>query len=182
MTKDKKEIGKRIRQIRNSLGENQTEFGKRFGALASSVSAYEKGETSPSFEMIATIAKLGKMSIDDLLTGGRQDAPPYPDMYDIIKGEEEAEGIVPIDPDSGPDWNPAKIEHVFEKLFASADYLKNKLGNGQISALLEGIPTTVSENDRRLLSAFRKLDMNRKKRLIEEAEDMVLAQGNDGKE
>jgi transcriptional regulator with XRE-family HTH domain len=169
MLKDKKEIGRRIRQIRNGLGLNQKALGDELGVATSSVSAYESGATSPPFEIVAKIAKLGRISIDDLLTGGPESAPPYPDAYDIIRGEEEAAGIK-------PKGDPKQLQRTLLQLFSSVASLQDQVGDGPVLfGVAEAFPFT--EEDKRLLAAFHKLDEKRRTRLIEEAEDMVLASG-----
>lgn len=181
MLQDKKEIGRRIRLIRTGLGINQKEFGERLGVATSSVSAYEKGETSPSFEVVATIAKLGNISIDDLLTGGPEDAPPIPDLYDWAKAEEEEKGIVPTvaapsEPEGKAPPSLPEVRDALRKIFSFAEFVEGSFSKGQGGA---PAPTLTAEESR-LLDAFRKLDKKRRERLLEDAEDRVLAMSNRG--
>lgn len=74
---DKKELGKRIKSIRLSYGDNLEEFGKRkikntdtsLNATRSLVSAWENGRYVPSPERLKIIAELGNMTVEELLYG-----------------------------------------------------------------------------------------------------------------
>ncbi|MDA8166068.1 MAG: helix-turn-helix transcriptional regulator [Desulfobacteraceae bacterium] len=70
METGKKEIGKRIRQIRRQLGRSQKRLGQDLGGLSiSSISGYEAGEAYPSPDVLARIARMGEVSLDWLVTG-----------------------------------------------------------------------------------------------------------------
>ncbi|MDD3814285.1 MAG: helix-turn-helix transcriptional regulator [Desulfocapsaceae bacterium] len=63
------EMGKRIKQIRDSLGLNQTEFGELLGGLAAStISGYETGDREPKIKILMEIARLGEMSISSFVS------------------------------------------------------------------------------------------------------------------
>ncbi|MDD2319134.1 MAG: helix-turn-helix transcriptional regulator [Geobacteraceae bacterium] len=66
---DKKSIGARIRKIRNSLGHNQTEFGRLVNVSNASVSAYENGDAYPTIGALIKIAQLGNVTIEWLIMG-----------------------------------------------------------------------------------------------------------------
>lgn len=59
----------RIAEIRKSTGLNQTEFGKRLGLGQGAVSAYEKGQRTPSNVAIEMICNEFKVNKHWLLTG-----------------------------------------------------------------------------------------------------------------
>lgn len=52
-------IGQRLKEERDRLGYNQTEFAALGGAAKNSQYNYEKGERSPDSEYLAAIAKAG---------------------------------------------------------------------------------------------------------------------------
>ena len=60
-------LGNKIKEIRLNLGMTTKEFGKLFGASDSNVTSWEKGRTSPNTERLLTIAKLGGMTVEQLL-------------------------------------------------------------------------------------------------------------------
>ncbi|MGE4542709.1 MAG: helix-turn-helix domain-containing protein [Pedobacter sp.] len=163
MTNQRKQIGKRIRQIRSGLGLTQKDFGEKLGVAISSISAYEKGETSPSFETVVKIAKLGQVGLDELLTGGDADAPSYPDMYDWARADENYQ-------------KPKKVSSLPEDLYRLSKLVK---------VILAGIETDKGQlgyltlSEKRLLKAFRQLDKKRQSRLVDSAEDMALAHGSE---
>ena len=61
------QTGEKIKEIRLGLGMTTKEFGKLFGASDSNVTSWEKGRTSPSPERLLAIAKLGGMTVEQLL-------------------------------------------------------------------------------------------------------------------
>lgn len=71
MDTNKKEIGSRIRIIRNELGLTMDEFGKLFSPAASDsiVSRWERGVSVPSKDRLSRISELGNVSMPYLLEG-----------------------------------------------------------------------------------------------------------------
>ena len=71
MTKDfdKNILGQRIKAIRLDKGMTLEEFGKLFGTSKSIVSRWESGISSPNPERLKTIAKVGDMTVGQLLYG-----------------------------------------------------------------------------------------------------------------
>lgn len=59
--------GEKIKEIRLGLGMTTKEFGSLLNATDSNVSSWEKGRTSPNPERLLTIAKLGGMTVEQLL-------------------------------------------------------------------------------------------------------------------
>jgi hypothetical protein len=59
--------GEKIKAIRLRLGMTTKDFGALLGATDSNVSSWEKGRTSPNPERLLTIAKLGGMTVEQLL-------------------------------------------------------------------------------------------------------------------
>ena len=66
---DKKEVGRRIRQIRISKFCTLEEFGKLFKASKSNVSEWEKGKVLPNKERQKKLAELGRITVNELLYG-----------------------------------------------------------------------------------------------------------------
>lgn len=67
---DKKEVGRRIFNIRLNMGLTLEQFGKLFDAEKSNVQKWEKGLSLPRRERLETISKLGNMTVNQLLYGG----------------------------------------------------------------------------------------------------------------
>ncbi len=63
----------RIKELRNSLGINQVEFGKRIGVTKQCISNWESGYIQPSIDMLRRIAETFSVSTDYLL--GLSDKP-----------------------------------------------------------------------------------------------------------
>ena len=63
----------RIKELRNSLGINQVEFGKRINVSKQCISNWESGYIQPSIDMLVRIAKTFSVSTDYLL--GLTDKP-----------------------------------------------------------------------------------------------------------
>ena len=66
-------FGERIRSLRESMNYSQVKFAETFGIGQSSVVRYEKGEASPSLELLVKIADYYDVSLDYVL--GRTDNP-----------------------------------------------------------------------------------------------------------
>jgi len=70
MNINKKNAGRRIKKIRViDLDLNQKQFAKKLGITQPMVSKYEKGEIIPPAEILLTIAKLGKTTMEKILEG-----------------------------------------------------------------------------------------------------------------
>lgn len=65
----KKEVGNRIRAIRKSRGESQTEFAQKINATLPAVSNWETGRNIPNNERIKAIADIGDITVEELLYG-----------------------------------------------------------------------------------------------------------------
>ena len=65
------EIGKRIKNIRISLGKDLNSFGKMLNqpASASLVSRWERGVNKPNNNRLQSISEIGHVSVDFLLNG-----------------------------------------------------------------------------------------------------------------
>ena len=64
---DKFKFGEYIYQKRKKLNITQDELGKRLGVTNKAVSKWEVGETLPDVTMLAPLAKVLNVSVDELL-------------------------------------------------------------------------------------------------------------------
>ncbi|WP_455937109.1 helix-turn-helix domain-containing protein [Gemella morbillorum] len=71
---DKKAVGKRIFNIRNSLNLTLEQFGKldNLKASKSIVLRWENGTSLPNRSRLETIAKIGNMTVNELLYGNSE--------------------------------------------------------------------------------------------------------------
>jgi transcriptional regulator with XRE-family HTH domain len=60
------EVGKRIRQVRESLGLTQAEFARRLGVTRISVARYEAGQV-PNLSLLRHVARLGRINLGWIL-------------------------------------------------------------------------------------------------------------------
>lgn len=63
------EVGNRIKSIRLDQGATMEEFGKAFNTSKGTVNNWEKGRNLPNKENLLKIAKLGNLSVEQLLYG-----------------------------------------------------------------------------------------------------------------
>lgn len=61
------ELGTRIKALRTARRMTQAEFAERINVTKSAVSAYENGSRLPSYDVLIKIARLFKVSTDNLL-------------------------------------------------------------------------------------------------------------------
>lgn len=66
---DNKIVGERIKKIRLSLGQSMEAFGENFNTSKGTVNNWEKGRNLPNKKNLKAIAKLGDMSVEELLHG-----------------------------------------------------------------------------------------------------------------
>ena len=59
MRKQNKEVGSRLRQIRDHLDESQTMFAKRFDLSRDDVSNYERGLCDTPVKVLAELDRIG---------------------------------------------------------------------------------------------------------------------------
>ncbi len=60
---------KTIRQLRQERGWTQAELAERLGVSRDSISAWERGLTSPRFRTVLRLAQLFRVSITDIAFG-----------------------------------------------------------------------------------------------------------------
>ena len=66
---DKHSVGLRIKNIRLKLTDTLEQFGKRFNADKSNILRWEQGKTLPNKQRLSFIAKLGGLTLNQLLYG-----------------------------------------------------------------------------------------------------------------
>ena len=71
---DKKEVGKRIKEVRLKLGETAEKFGEHFNPPANRglVSGWENGRYLPAPDRLKIIAELGGVTVQELLRGDKR--------------------------------------------------------------------------------------------------------------
>lgn len=95
-------IGQKIRKLRKALGENQAEFGARFGVEQATVSRWEKGEPVQR-KFHEPLAKLANLSVSEFFFQATE-----PHLVPIVGYVSGGEGFAPAD-EHVPG---AEIEHV----------------------------------------------------------------------
>ncbi|MEV2911272.1 helix-turn-helix transcriptional regulator [Paenibacillus larvae] len=144
MKPDKKEVGQRIKEIREKLGYSMHEFGKLISdSPRSSVNSWEKGVSIPKRDKLGKIAVLGNTTPDKILYGDFQ-SYVHDLLYtslDMRLSKRQEELIVKIlkseNLNFGDDVAILKaVNHVFENIEPENEYdfLENKLA---IEFLLE---------------------------------------------
>jgi len=69
--KKRKNLGQRLRMVRNQLGLKQVELAKKLGFNSHvPISRFERGEAVPGLETLVRLAMLAKINLHWLLTGG----------------------------------------------------------------------------------------------------------------
>jgi len=111
--------GERIRALRESMNYSQMKFAQLFELGQSSVVRYEKGEASPSLELLVRIADYYDVSLDYVL--GRTDNPQGK-LYDCK-------------PKNG---YPADMENFVEMCFDPTSPMNARLKQTLIQLLEEG--------------------------------------------
>jgi transcriptional regulator with XRE-family HTH domain len=139
MKPDKKEVGQRIKVIREKLGYSMDEFGKLISdSPRSSVNSWEKGVSIPKRDKLEKIAVLGNTTPDKILYGGFQNY--VHDLLDtslnIRLPEQQEAGIVEIleseDLNLGDDVAILKaVNHLIENIEPASedDFLEYKLAS-----------------------------------------------------
>ena len=64
---DAKKLGSKIYILRSNFNMNQTEFADKIGVTQSTLSSYEKGNATPSLDVLISIATNFNVSTDWLL-------------------------------------------------------------------------------------------------------------------
>lgn len=81
---DKKAVGERIRTRRKALDISQEDFAERIGRVPKFCADIERGQTGMSIETMLSICSLLKMSPNQLLLGGSDQAKSYDETEFIV--------------------------------------------------------------------------------------------------
>ena len=68
-------LGKRISDLRHEKGLKQDELAEKLGISAQAVSKWENDQTCPDISLLPQLAKILGVSVDELLTGKREEVP-----------------------------------------------------------------------------------------------------------
>lgn len=80
-----KRVGKKIKQLRLSLGESMEQFGMRFNTSKGTVNNWEKGRNLPNKKNLKEIASLSNTSVNILLKGDSTTVPfIFPEIKEIL--------------------------------------------------------------------------------------------------
>ena len=69
---DKKEVGRRIKQIRTNKGFTLEGFGKLFNVSKSNVLKWEQGQSLPNKDRLYNISKIAGITVNELLYGNNK--------------------------------------------------------------------------------------------------------------
>ena len=123
MKPDPKEVGKRIRSLRQEKGLTMEEFGKFIDkANKSAVGNWERGDNLPNNARLKMIAQFGGISVDELLYG-TFDSFVY-SIYNGIMNEEYAEGYLRFEASALREIQKADINRFKEIFNETLDYIK----------------------------------------------------------
>jgi SOS-response transcriptional repressor LexA len=106
LTKDQREIGSRIRQLRLAAGLTQKTFADSLGIVQGFLSALENGKKMPSNTLILALCQLYRIDRDWLCSGRGN-------MQAEAQGAEPAEGGIPLLGRISPDFprlQPSDVE------------------------------------------------------------------------
>ncbi|MFR8665397.1 MAG: helix-turn-helix domain-containing protein [Ruthenibacterium sp.] len=77
-----------LRELRKQRGLTMKELGEKIGVSESTISLYETGRRSPSYEILLKIAEYFGVSVDYLLRGGEEKEKPASQEDDeLIKND-----------------------------------------------------------------------------------------------
>lgn len=77
-------LGARIAQLRKAAGMNQAELAERIGVSTSAIGMYEQGRREPSCALLVSLSRALGTSLQYLLTGDEEEAPPSPPLAETL--------------------------------------------------------------------------------------------------
>jgi transcriptional regulator with XRE-family HTH domain len=166
--KQKREIGERIRNIRMVRNVNQTTFAtmlNKDGMATSTVSAYEKGLSTPPTDILSTIAEIGGVSIEDVINGGSR--------FDDIVGSKAAQIAtrrIRNDNDFAYPPSSGDIGVLIRRLDGFKRFIDDVTGRLINEEKQLSLPV-LSESENKLITAFRVLSPSKQKRILEDIEE-----------
>lgn len=151
----KEDIGIRIKEVREGLKMTQATLGRILGVGNKAVSAYEKGAANPSPSSLAEIARLGKCTIDWLVTGATPDTPINQSItYPIAEDEKSA---------------LKTCENLIARYGLETRYAVVEIHHPPPQE------ERLSEDEKQLLKYFRQLDQHKKTGVLDVAAAFALA-------
>lgn len=157
MEEIKREIARRIKEVRKKLKLNQESFGREIGVSKSAVSKYEQGDAFPQVETLFTIVKLGKISFEYLMTG--------------IETGGASEGVKPAVSQTLSNGEKEAIQTA-ENVLRYA-HLDERFSVAEFPIKWEG--PSLTEEEKELLGAFRQVDQNSRNMILQVANNTALA-------
>ena len=131
----KKQIGKRLKAIRELKGLSQTELGESLGIQYQHVSKYERGGSVPTWENLIKMIELYEVNINWLLTGRGK-------VFLSKMGYEEIEDVATLQ--RVKDIEDIQLEEIVEELKKDKglkslihNYIRNYMGVKQAADLLK---------------------------------------------
>jgi putative transcriptional regulator len=76
----RREVGRRIAQLRDRLGMTQEDLAERLGVTRAKVSHWERGGHAPSLAQLIDLGKVLKTRLDRLLVGDLPEPPREPGL------------------------------------------------------------------------------------------------------
>ena len=125
-----KEIGKRLKILREGIGISQGKLAKMLGTTQSSINRYENGQTEPTVELFRKYANLFDVSMDYIFA--RTDNPEgkmYEFQPTIPPEKEEMKRFIEMCFEPGSPAN-AKLKESLYRIMAEKDNDQNG-GDGQ---------------------------------------------------
>lgn len=120
-----------IRELRNSLGLNQTDFGKKLGVSAQTVSQWESGDAYPRGRSLTAIAALARISVDELVGEDGAGDAATPSISDRVFLDELARTVVekfrPLTPNLSDDYRRELLAHFNLQTEWAADHYTKKI-------------------------------------------------------
>ena len=77
-------LGKRLAALRREKGMKQDELSEILGVSPQAISKWENDQTCPDISLLPTIAKTFGISVDELLSGKKEEAPTVLFVADMI--------------------------------------------------------------------------------------------------
>lgn len=79
---NKKDVGKRIKEIRIKNGKTQAQFGEIFSASKGNVAMWEKGATLPNVDRLNKISDFANITVNELLFGKKYTIETIKELYE----------------------------------------------------------------------------------------------------
>lgn len=87
----KKEIGRKIKMLREGLGYSQKEFAEMLNCVERTYGGYERGERTQPISLLKRIATIGSTDLDWFLEGNGNDKIKFPSQINPKDAKELAE-------------------------------------------------------------------------------------------